>query len=82
MDLHARLTKVVKGEVRSDAATMREFSRDTSIFERTPRAVVFPKDADDVSAAVKTVLESKQAGEDTSITARSAGTRLRSEVGS
>ena len=51
-------------------------SRDTSVFERTPSLVVYPKDTQDVSTLVKTIASAKAAGEDVSVTARSAGTDM------
>ncbi len=72
--LKAKLKKVLRGDVVNDAANLKTFSRDTSIFERTPELVVFPKDADDVATLVRTVAEMKKEGVDVSITARAAGT--------
>lgn len=57
----------------TDRAT---YSRDTSIFVRTPEVVVFPKDTEDVSALVRAVSKAKSEGIDASITARSAGTDM------
>lgn len=74
MSVHETLTKTLKGEVADDVHTRATYARDTSIFERTPSLVVFPKDADDVSQLVKVVREAKARGEDVSVTARAAGT--------
>lgn len=76
MDLRERLSRLIKGDVLSDAETLKKYSRDTSVFERTPEVVVFPKDADDVSAVVKYVHEAKSRGDNVSIAARSAGTDM------
>ncbi|MBI4065810.1 FAD-binding oxidoreductase, partial [Candidatus Kaiserbacteria bacterium] len=57
----------------------REAARDTSLFERYPSLVVYPKDANDVSNLVKEIAALRQAqGEraDLSVTARSAGTDM------
>lgn len=76
MSLADALKHSFKGDIAQDAATRAAFSRDTSIFERTPSLVVYPKDAQDVSAAVKAVGAAKSAGEAVSVTARSAGTDM------
>ncbi len=62
-ELKTALAAAVKGEVSDDAATLKTLSRDTSLFMRMPELVVYPTDADDVSAAV-------------SLAARSAGTDM------
>jgi FAD/FMN-containing dehydrogenase len=74
MLLRERLARIIKGDVLDDTVTLKKYSRDTSIFERTPKVVVFPKDRHDVTAVVKYVHEAKSRGEDVSIAARSAGT--------
>lgn len=76
MPLLDSLKKNIKGDV-SDAADERaKYAHDTSLFERTPSVVVYPKDADDVSTLVKAVHDAKAGGEDVSVTARSAGTDM------
>lgn len=76
MSLVEELKKIVKGEVLDDEKTRDAYSRDYSIFEITPRVVVFPKDVSDVEALVRFVSEKKSAGEDISLTARSGGTDM------
>ncbi|MDR3571848.1 MAG: FAD-binding oxidoreductase [Candidatus Pacebacteria bacterium] len=76
MALRDRLQHLIKGDCVDDAATLEKYSRDTSIFERRPALVVFPKDADDVATVVKFVHEAKEAGEHVSLAARSAGTDM------
>ncbi len=76
MTLREDLARIVKGDVAEDAPTLQKFSRDTSIFERTPKVVVFPKDADDVSALVRYVRDQKEHGNEISLAARSAGTDM------
>jgi FAD/FMN-containing dehydrogenase len=76
MNLNERLAAAIKGDVSDDLALRTEYSRDTSIFERLPSVVVFPKDADDVAAAVKSVHDAKAGGENVSISPRSAGTDM------
>lgn len=74
--LTERLKERVRGEVLTDDATRATYARDTSPFTRTPEVVVFPKDAQDVSALVQTVAEAKRDGLPASIAARSAGTDM------
>lgn len=76
MSLREELSSLIKGDAADDAATIKKYSRDTSIFERSPAVVVFPKDASDVSAVVKFVRQQKAAGRDISIAPRSAGTDM------
>ena len=76
MLLEEKLASRIHGDVANDDATRKAYSRDTSIFERTPSLVLFPKDAVDVAEAVKIVAEEKVAGADTSLTPRSAGTDM------
>lgn len=70
------LTKTLAGDVTDAQDERAKFSHDTSVFERTPSLIVYPKDAKDVSLLVKAVTAAKQAGEDVSVTARSAGTDM------
>src|SRR3989344_6079770 len=76
MTLREDLARIVKGDVSDDAETLKTYSRDTSIFERTPSVVVFPRNARDVSAVVEYVHEAKTRGENISIAPRSAGTDM------
>ena len=69
-----RLASVMRGEVTDAADERKKYSRDTSVFTRTPEVVAYPKDASDVSAMVAAVHKAKQDGMDVSVTARSAGT--------
>jgi FAD/FMN-containing dehydrogenase len=64
----------LKGDVDDSAEALRSHSRDASLFEITPELVVYPKDADDVSALVRYVAEQKKINPALSITPRSAGT--------
>lgn len=76
MTLREEIARTITGDVSDDKDTLATFSRDTSIFERTPKAVVFPKDAEDVSSIVRFVSEKKRTGENISIAPRSAGTDM------
>ncbi|ASR36519.1 FAD-binding protein [Prauserella marina] len=51
-ELEQRLRTEIAGEVAFDDYTRHVFSRDASMYAITPRGVVFPRDADDVAAAV------------------------------
>ena len=66
----------LKGEVKTDPATLVKYSRDASIFEITPKCVVCPKDSQDVQNLVKWVSANKEQYPNLSITARSAGTDM------
>ena len=76
MGLREEVAAIIKGDVADDTETLHRFSRDTSIFERKPSLIVYPKDADDISALVKFVAEAKKRGENISLTGRSAGTDM------
>lgn len=75
-ELKTALQGVIRGEVTDDEAALAAHSRDTSLFERRPSLVVYPADADDVSAIVKEVARARQAGAGVSLTARAAGTDM------
>lgn len=74
--LKEELASHVRGDVVDDVATLAKMSRDTSVFVRKPKVVVYPKDADDVASLVTEVAKLKAEGTDVSITARSAGTDM------
>ena len=63
----------MRGEVSDDAETLKKLSRDTSLFTRMPELVVYPEDANDVSAIVKEVGRARAAGAEVSLAARAAG---------
>lgn len=74
--LATRLARVLRGEVDEAAEERKRYSRDTSVFTRTPAVVVHPKDTEDVAALVKEVAASAACGTRVSVTARSAGTDM------
>jgi FAD/FMN-containing dehydrogenase len=76
MTLKGDIARIIKGDVYDDAETLKKYSRDTSIFTRTPKVVVFPKDAADISALIKFVHDARKRDENLSITGRSAGTDM------
>jgi len=75
-NLKNALAGVMRGEVSDDAETLKGASRDTSLFERMPELVVYPEDANDVSAIVREVQGLRGKGQEISLAARSAGTDM------
>lgn len=63
-------------DVSNDPALLKRYSRDTSIFERTPGAVVRPKDQADVVATVKYAADMRAKGFPVYVTPRAAGTDM------
>lgn len=76
MNARDDIAALIKGDVADDTETLAAYSHDTSVFERTPALVVFPKDAEDVSAVVKYIHDAHARGENISITPRSAGSDM------
>ena len=78
MILFEELKGVTEGEVAADEATLKFFSRDTSLFEVKPAAVVFPKNVADIKNLVNHISEKKRENpaSNISLTARSAGTDM------
>ncbi len=74
--LLAKISKSIAGDATEDPALLARYSRDTSIFKRVPRMVIFPKSAADVATVVRITALAKSHGEDISITGRSAGTDM------
>lgn len=70
------LKKILEGEVAEDAASLKEASRDASIFELKPQVVVYPKTSHDLQLLVQYVSAKRVAGENISLTARAAGTDM------
>lgn len=63
-------------EIQNSEEVLKTYSRDASIFEVKPEAVVFPKNTSEVQSLVKWVLEKKAFSPKLSVTARSAGTDM------
>src|SRR5690606_47430 len=76
MDIQSGLQGAFKGELDTSPETLDFYSHDASLFEMRPEIVAFPKDAEDVKAAVQYVLANKAANPNLSITPRSAGTDM------
>lgn len=70
------LGKSIQGEVKNDEETLRHYSADASIFEVRPRAVVFPKNAEDILSLVRFIKAQNELGNKVSLTARGKGTDL------
>jgi FAD/FMN-containing dehydrogenase len=66
----------IKGEIFDDEQTLKTFSRDTSLFEIKPTAVVVPKDVDDIKTIVQFVNDNKREYPELSLTPRSGGTDM------
>jgi len=76
MDFQAELSKIFKGDIDVSNATRETYSHDASLFELVPQVVAFPKDAEDVKAAVSFVNQNRAAHPELSITPRSRGTDM------
>ena len=76
MALRDQIADIIRGDVSDDSLTLEKYSRDMSIFSRTPRVVVFPKNVADVCAVVQWVHYARARGENISVTGRSAGTDM------
>ena len=76
MALAGEIKKFFRGDVLTDEQTLGDYSHDYSIFRVKPQAVVFPKDIDDLKNLVKFVSKKKKAGQNISLTGRSAGTDM------
>lgn len=74
--LVAKLKSTVSGEVDTSQDTLDTYSHDTSLFERRPEMVVFPKNEVDIKALVKLVTSEKGSHPGLSLTGRSAGSDM------
>ncbi len=68
--------KLIQGEILSDEETLKKYSRDASLFEVKPEAVVFPKDPEDVRKLVTFVVKNKKSNKKLSLTARAGGSDM------
>lgn len=75
-NIQTELAKIFKGELDTAAETLDFYSHDASLFELRPQVVGFPKDADDIKAAVNFVNQNRAAYPDLNITPRSRGTDM------
>jgi len=74
MDLVKELRAVVRGEVEDSKETLLRCSRDWSLFQVFPKAVVFPKDEQDIESLVSFVSSHRE--EPLSLTCRSGGSDM------
>jgi len=63
-------------DILDDEKTLDEYSRDASIFELKPKAIVFPKNVSDIKELVKFVNKKKKKFPHISLTARAGGTDM------
>lgn len=68
------LKHVIKGEVDESSAALTAYSHDASIFEVTPKAIIYPKNVQDLKTLVDFVTKRRQEGADVSLTPRNGGT--------
>lgn len=68
------LTSSLQGEVDTSNELKKKYSRDASIFEVIPSAIVYPKHVQDLQILINEVTKSKNEGNNISITARNGGT--------
>lgn len=70
------LKNIVKGDITTADADRVRYSKDASIFEVKPEAIVSPKDSEDIQNLVRWVSGQKVSQPNLSITARAAGTDM------
>lgn len=75
-DIFSALQSQIQGDVVFDNETLKKYSRDTSIFEITPLAVVYPKNYLDISYIIKFVQDNKNTIPHLAITPRSGGSDM------
>ncbi len=75
MDLSA-LKQKFKGEITTHEADIEKYSRDASIFQIAPSAVVYPKDINDIKALVNFATAEKANNPNISLTPRGGGTDM------
>lgn len=74
--LFTTLKNQIQGDVEYDEKTLKTYSRDTSLFEIKPLAVVYPKNSLDISTIIKFVQDNKFKIEHLAITPRSGGSDM------
>ncbi|MDO8510445.1 MAG: FAD-binding oxidoreductase [bacterium] len=68
------LKTLIKGEIETEAAVLKNYSRDASLFEVMPQAVVHPKDVEDIKALVHYAAKNAESG--VSLTVRAGGSDM------
>lgn len=74
--LLTKLQNETQCEVRTDDASLSKNSKDTSLFIVKPRAVLYPKDTDEIKRVVRWIVGHKGENPDVSITGRSGGSDM------
>lgn len=64
------------GEVMTDPKTREQYATDASAFKRTPQAIYYPKNIDDVRALIGMCKENRKGGGSASLTVRAGGTDM------
>ena len=75
-DLKKEIEGFFEGEVETSSEVLEKYSHDASLFEVKPKAVLFPKNSEDLKKLVNFVREKKKDFPEISITGRSAGTDM------
>jgi FAD/FMN-containing dehydrogenase len=70
------LQSKIQGDVCDQVEVRKKFRRDTSIFEKMPSLVVYPKHARDIVALIDFIRSKRESGMELTLTARSAGTDM------
>ncbi len=68
------VTKILNGHVDDTKATLKQYSHDASIFEVSPKAVIYPKNSTDIQKLIHYATKERQLGNDVSLTVRNGGT--------
>jgi FAD/FMN-containing dehydrogenase len=76
MNIQDELAQDFKGELENSPEVLTEYSHDASLFELRPKVVAFPKDTEDIQAAVRFVNKHKVKHPELNITPRSRGTDM------
>jgi FAD/FMN-containing dehydrogenase len=76
MNIKDELSQSFKGELENSPEVLIEYSHDASLFELRPKIVAFPKDSQDIQAAVQFVNKHKSKHPELNITPRSRGTDM------
>lgn len=73
MNLDA-LKQSIKGDIETSQETLKSYSRDASIFEVIPSAIIYPKDREDLEKLIKYAKKRIKTNPNLSLTARNGGT--------
>lgn len=73
-NMKEELGKIFKGEISSAKKDIDTYSKDASLLKITPSLIGFPKDSEDIAAAVKYAADNKKKDPNLSVTVRAAGT--------